>query len=147
MAAKYQEKIITLWAVFLLGTLFHTQLGLMPLFHNQSIVLSGSRATDNIAWVLWSMFGFFVIPMIAMALILFDDSKRYRKLHFGITIFYSAMNLLHIVADLLVKPIAWYQIALMVVLFMIGLLLNLVSFRWMQERSSNKLWQERQATF
>jgi type II secretory pathway pseudopilin PulG len=46
-----------------------------------------------------------------------------------------------------VKPIAWYQIALMVVLFMIGLLLNLVSFRWMQERSSNKLWQERQATF
>jgi hypothetical protein len=115
MAAKYQEKIITLWAVFLLGTLFHTQLGLMPLFHNQSIALSSSREMDNLAWILWSMFGFFVVPMIAMIATLFDDSKRYRKLHFGVTIFYSAMNLLHIVADLLVKPIAWYQIALMAV--------------------------------
>lgn len=27
-AIDYQEKIIALWAVFLLGTLFHTQLGL-----------------------------------------------------------------------------------------------------------------------
>jgi ABC-type multidrug transport system fused ATPase/permease subunit len=145
MAAKYQEKIVTLWAVFLLGTLFHTQLGLMPLFHNQSIALSNARATDNIAWILWSMLGFFVVPMVAMIATLFDDSKRYRKLHFGMTIFYSAMNLFHLVADLLVKPIAWYQIALMVVLFIIGLVLNLVSFQWMQARNNN-LWRAHQAT-
>jgi hypothetical protein len=144
MTAKYQEKIITLWAVFLLGTLFHTQLGLMPLFHHQSVALFGSRATDNIAWILWSMSGFFIVPMVAMVATLFDDSQR--KLHFGVTIVYSAMNLFHIVADLLVKPIAWYQIALMVVLFAIGLLLNLVSFQWMQERN-NSLWRARQATF
>jgi hypothetical protein len=31
--AKYPEKIAALWTTFLLGTLFHTQLGLMPLFH------------------------------------------------------------------------------------------------------------------
>jgi hypothetical protein len=145
MAAKYQEKIITLWAVFLLGTLFHTQLGLMPLFHNQSVALPGSRAADNIAWILWSMLGFFVVPMIAMIATLFDDSQRYRKLHFGVTIFYSVMNLSHIVADLLVQPIAWYQIALMVVLFIIGLVLNLVSFQWMQARNNN-LWRAHQAT-
>jgi hypothetical protein len=30
---NYPSKIITLWAVFLLGMLFHSQLGLMPLFH------------------------------------------------------------------------------------------------------------------
>jgi hypothetical protein len=47
MAAKYQERIITLWAVFLLGTLFHTQLGLMPLFHNQSIALHGARERSS----------------------------------------------------------------------------------------------------
>lgn len=147
MAAKHQEKIITLWAVFLLGTLFHTQLGLMPLFHNQSVALSNARATDNIAWILWSMLCFFAVPMVAMIATLFDDSQRYRKLHFGVTIFYTAMNLFHIVADLWVKPIAWYQIALMIMLFMIGLSLNLVSLQWMQERSSNKLWRERRANF
>jgi hypothetical protein len=146
MAARYQEKIITLWAVFLLGTLFHTQLGLMPLFHNQNVALPGSREMDNISWILWSMLCFFAIPMFVMIATLFNDSKRYRTIHFGITIFYSAMNLSHIVADLLVKPIAWYQIALMVVLFMIGLVLNLVSFQWMKERSNHKLWRERQAT-
>lgn len=145
MATKYQEKIITLWAVFLLGTLFHTQLGLMPLFHNQRVALSNARATDNITWILWSMLGFFAVPMVAMIATLFDDSKRYRKLHFGMTIFYSAMNFFHLVADLLVKPIAWYQIALMVALFIIGLVLNLVSFQWMQARNNN-LWRAHQTT-
>lgn len=135
MAVSHREKIITLWAVFLLGTLFHTQLGLMPLFHNQSVAIPDAHATDNIDWILWLMLGFFVVPMIAMIVPLFDDSKRDRKLHFGVTIFYSVMNLAHIVADLLVKPIAWYQIVLMVLLFLIGLLLNLVAFQWMQGRS------------
>lgn len=135
MAVGYQEKIITLWAVFLLGTLFHTQLGLMPLFHNQNVAISDAHGTENIAWILWLMLGFFVVPMVAMIATLFDNSKRYRRLHFGVTIFYSVMNLFHVVADLFVKPIAWYQITLMLILFMVGLLLNLVSFQWMQART------------
>lgn len=139
MAGSYREKIITLWAVFLLGTLFHTQLGLMPLFHNQSVATSDAPGTINIAWIFWLMLGFFVVPMLAMMVPLFTDSKRYRKLHFGITVFYSVMNLFHIIADLLVKPIAWYQITLMVMLFLIGLLLNLVSMQWMKEWGSHKL--------
>jgi hypothetical protein len=138
MAVHHQEKIITLWAVFLLGTLFHTQLGLMPLFHNQSVAISDAQGTGNIAWIFWLMLGFFVVPMIAMIVTLFDDSKRYRTVHFGITIFYSVMNLFHVIADLLVKPIAWYQITLMVLLFMVGLILNLVSFQWRQERIKGK---------
>ncbi len=146
ITVSYKEKIITLWAVFLLGTLFHTQLGLMPLFHNQSIAISDAHETENIAWILWLMLGFFAVPMIAIIATLFDDSKRYRKFHFGVTVFYSVMNLAHLLADLLVKPIAWYQIALMVMLFLIGLLLNLVAFQWIQERSSNKLLRDRQVT-
>jgi len=146
MAVNHREKIITLWAVFLLGTLFHTQLGLMPLFHNQSVAISDAHGTGNIAWILWLMLGFFVVPMIAMIRTLFDDSKRYRRLQFGVTVFYSVMNLFHLVADLLVQPIAWYQIALMVMLFLIGLLLNLVAWQWMQGRSNNKLLRERQVS-
>ncbi len=138
MPISHPHKIITLWAVFLLGTLFHTQLGLMPLFHNQSIALPNANETENISWILWLMLGFFAVPMILMIITLFDHSKRYRQIHFGTTVFYSIMNLFHVIADLLVTPIAWYQIFLMVILFMIGLLLNLVAFQWMQERTNGK---------
>ena len=147
MAVSYQAKIITLWAVFLLGTLFHTDLGLMPLFHSQNIAISNADGTESIAWILWLMLGFFSVPMMAMVVPLFHDSKRYRKLHFGTTVFYSVMNLAHTIADLLVKPIFWYQITLMVMLFLIGLLLNLVSFQWLQERSQERAERERQANW
>jgi hypothetical protein len=139
MTVNHREKIITLWAVFLLGILFHTQLGLMPLFHNQSVAASDAHGTENIAWILWLMLGFFVVPMIAIITILYDGSNRYRKIHFGMTVFYSIMNFFHVVADLLVKPIAWYQITLMVLLFLIGILLNLVSWQWMKAWRNDKL--------
>jgi hypothetical protein len=138
MTVSHPEKVITLWAVFLLGTLFHTQLGLMPLFHNQSVAISDSHGTENIAWILWSMLGFFLVPMIAMIVTLFNHSNPYRKLHFGITVVYSVLNFCHVIADLLVKPIVWYQIVLMVMLFIISLLLNIVSLQWLQEYRNGK---------
>ncbi len=141
MAVNHREQIITLWIVFLLGTLFHTHLGLMPLFHNQSIAASDANGIESIAWILWLMLGFFVVPMMAIIATLFNDSRRYRKLHFGITVFYSMMNFFHLIADLLVKPIAWYQITLMLILFVLGLLLNVISWRWMQERIHSKLFE------
>lgn len=55
--AKYPEKIAALWTTFLLGTLFHTQLGLMPLFHGQSIV--ESHQTSNLDPIFWGMLLFF----------------------------------------------------------------------------------------
>ena len=134
MSIHHPIKLITLWAVFLLGTLFHTHLGLMPLFHNQSVAHSDTQGTGDIAWILWSMLAFFVVPMLLMVATLFTDAKRYRKFHFGISVFYSVLNFFHIVADLLVHPIAWYQIALMVVLFLIGIVINLVSWQWLQAR-------------
>lgn len=143
MIVSYQEKILTLWAIFLLGTLFHTQLGLMPLFHGQDIVLSHAHGATDIAWVFWLMLGFFVVPMIVMIATLYTASKRYRNLHFLITVVYSALNFFHIVADLFVQPIAWYQIALMVLLFLIGLLLNVVSWQWLRDRTQSQLLRER----
>lgn len=135
MTIYHRGKIIGLWTVFLLGTLFHTQLGLMPLFHNLSVATSEAHELGNISWILWSMLGFFLIPLIAIVITLFTDSKRYRNIHFGITIFYSIMNFFHVVADLLVQPVLGYQITLMIALFLIGLLLNWVAFQWMQARS------------
>lgn len=138
MTVSYQTKIITLWGVFLLGLLFHTQLGLMPLFQGQSVVISGAHTTGDSVWILWLMLGFFVLPLFAMVATLFDTSRRYRRLHFGGTVFYSVMNFLHVIADVWAKPIAWYQITLMIVLLMVGLVLNRVAFQWMQERTHER---------
>lgn len=130
---NYRERIIALWTAFLLGTLFHTQLGLMPLFHGLSVAESqpASKLSD-ISVIMWLMLGFFVLPMLAIIATTFNDSKRYRVFHFALTIFYSVMNLLHVVADLFVQPLLWYQITLMIILFLIGLILNIVSFQWMK---------------
>ncbi|AFY77331.1 hypothetical protein Ple7327_1995 [Pleurocapsa sp. PCC 7327] len=140
MSVNYQGKIITLWTTFLLGTIFHTDLGLMPLFHGKSV--AHSHEIGDISWVMWLMLAFFVLPMFAIIATAFTESKRFRVAHFGLTVFYSVMNLLHIILDLFVTPIAWYQITLMVILFAIGLLLNVVSFQWMQHHPRGKRLQE-----
>jgi hypothetical protein len=141
-----QEKIIILWTVFLLGTLFHTELGLMPLFHGINIAILNNSATTNIteiAGILWGMLAFFAIPMFAIVATAFTNSKRYRVFHFGLTVVYSVLNLLHVILDLMVKPIVWSQITLMVILFIIGLLLNLVAWQWMQGYSRRSRLQEK----
>ena len=48
------------------------------------------------------------------------------------TLVYAVLNLAHLVADLLVDPIAWYQIALMSLLLAVGILLNLVAYQWLK---------------
>lgn len=53
-------------------------------------------------------------------------------IHFGLTVVYTVMNFTHAAMDLGVKPIEWYQIALMVIVFINGILLNIVAFQWMQ---------------
>jgi hypothetical protein len=133
MTISDQGKIITLWAVFLLGTVFHAQLGLMPLFHGKSIVEIGANPAADIDWIMWLMLGFFTLPMFAMVATSLTEIQPYRKAHFYLTAFYTIMNFLHIVFDLMVTPIFWYQIALMVILFANGILLNVVSYQWMQK--------------
>lgn len=134
---NYREKIIALWTVFLLGMLFHTQLALMPLFHGIDVAIMGhhhqeSATMAEITPILWGMLIFFVLPMLAIVATAFYEFKRYRKFHFGVTVVYTVLNFSHAIADLLVTPIAWYQIALMILLFLIGILLNIVAYQWMR---------------
>jgi hypothetical protein len=135
MSHNYQQKITSLWNVFLLGTLFHTQLGLMPLFHGLNIAHPSLHAHElrDISSIFWLMLLFFTLPIFAIIGANFTNSRGYKIAHFGLTIFYSILNLLHLIMDLGVKPIIWSQITLMMILFLIGLLLNFVSFQWMRE--------------
>ena len=137
---NYREKIIALWAVFLLGTLFHTQLALMPLFHGIEVDIMGHHHQETatmaeITPILWGMLIFFMLPMLAIIATAFYEFKRYRLFHFGLTVVYSVLNLTHATADLLVTPIAWYQIVLMLLLFVVGILLNIVGYQWLQSSS------------
>ena len=134
---NYREKIIALWTVFLLGTLFHTQLALIPLFHGIDVAMMSHHHQETatiaeIQPILWGMLLFFVLPMIAIVSTAFYNFRRYRVFHFGLTLVYTILNFLHLFADLLVEPIAWYQIVLMMLLFSIGILLNLVSYQWLK---------------
>ena len=138
---NYREKIIALWTVFLLGTLFHTQLALIPIFHGIDVAIMGhhhqeSATIAEITPILWGMLIFFILPMLAIVATAFYEFKRYRVFHFGLTLVYTVLNVVHALADLLVDSIAWYQIALMVLLLLIGILLNIVSYQWMQLGSS-----------
>jgi hypothetical protein len=137
MKSNYPNQIITLWIAFLLALLFHTELGLMPLFHGQNIAYS--HDTQNITWILWLMLAFFVPPLFAIILPTFTDSKSYRIGHFWLTILYSILNFAHLIADLSVTPIEWYQIALMTILLLVGIMLNLISYRWMMHYDREKL--------
>ena len=136
----YSTKIIALWTVFLLGTLFHTQLALIPLFHGIDVAImehhhQQSATMAEIEPILWGMLVFFVLPMLAIVATAFYEFKRYRVFHFGLTLVYTVFNLIHAIADLLLDPIIWYQIVLMVFLLLIGILLNIVSYQWMRVNS------------
>ncbi|BAB72682.1 hypothetical protein ACN23B_03615 [Anabaena sp. FACHB-709] len=143
MPTNYPTKIAILWIVFLLGTVFHTQLALMPLFHGLSVIESQKATNINeISGIMWLMLGFFALPMLAIVSTMFTDNKRYRLVHFGLTIIYSLLNFIHLVLDLLLPQIIWYQITLMVLLFLIGLLLNFVAFQWIKAPSRNNNYPE-----
>ncbi|MBD2512422.1 hypothetical protein H6G91_35315 [Nostoc muscorum FACHB-395] len=135
MSIKLPEKIIVLWIVFLLGLLFHTQLGLMPLFHDLSVADSHAKSMAEIAPVMWLMLGFFVLPMIAIVATLLIDSSRYRRFHFGFSVIYSILNFAHLVSELTVKPIIWYQVVLVGILFVLGLFITRISWEWMQQKT------------
>lgn len=132
----YCQRIINLWIVFLLGTLFHTDLGLMPLFHSLSVAEFQGQTMADVAPIFWLMLIFFLLPLLAIIVMSFSQSRKIRQIHFGLTVIYSVLNLGHLIADLMLDPILWYQIFLMAFLFLLGLLINVVSWRWFKSIKS-----------
>ena len=126
-----QAKIVALWAVFLFGMVFHSQLAMMPMLYGQSVAMPGAKGKMPASHP-WLMLGFYAIPMMAIAATVLINWQPYRIIHFGLTALYTAMNFLHAALDLTVKPIEWYQIALMVIVFVNGIFLNILAFQWMQ---------------
>lgn len=128
---SYRHKIIALWTTFLLGMLFHTQLALMPLFHGLSVATSHTHDYLPLSTIFWMMLGVFGMAMAAIIATAFTEKDRYRVLHFGLTLLYTIINGLHLGMDVRVA-VPSYQLFLMAYLFLIGLLLNVVSYQWLR---------------
>ncbi|AFY69519.1 hypothetical protein Pse7367_1224 [Thalassoporum mexicanum PCC 7367] len=129
--SDFQSQITSLWTCFLLGTLFHTQLALMPLFHGLEVTHSHTDKVVNLDFVFWFMLLFFALPMLTIALTHFTTARIYRKFHFGLTVIFTVLNFIHLAIDIVIA-VPSYQIALMVLLFTIGIGLNVVSWQWLR---------------
>ncbi|MBD2309238.1 hypothetical protein H6G17_27655 [Chroococcidiopsis sp. FACHB-1243] len=136
MSISKQGKIIALWIVFLFGTVFHTQLALMPLLYGENVMMPDTQGKMP-AFESWLMLGMFVLPAIAIVVTAFNNSRRYRFIHFCVTVLFTVINFIHIVFDLSVQSIVWHQIVSIVFLFVNGLLLNIVSLQWLRERDKS----------
>lgn len=135
---NFPSTITALWTVFLLGTLFHTQLALMPLFHGMSVVESHTHDFMSVNAVMWFMLFFFSLPLLAIVGCAFLSSQRFRQLHLIMTLIYTVLNLIHLTVDMLIS-VPYYQLVLMTLLLLIGLLLNVASYQWVKhnKRAAN----------
>lgn len=133
----FSLKVMVLWTVFLLGLLFHTQLALMPLFHGINVAESHTHDYVNLGVIMWFMLVFFGLPLLSMLGSIFWPSRQFCQLHFGLSLVYTVLNIIHFVMDVLVGA-PNYQLVLMLFLVIVGLLLNLVSYRWVSASRRDK---------
>lgn len=131
-------RLRSLWIAWLLATLFHVELGLMPLFHGRSADIHSSLDDRWLPLLFDAMALYFVIPLMAVVLIAYDASgprprRRWRWLHLGLSLIYTLTNIPHLLADLLVPDARVDQVGLMLVLLLLGLLINLEAWLWARQ--------------
>ena len=136
-------RLRSLWLCWFLAMLFHTQLGLMPLFHGISPAIESQVPTESLPALYGGMLVYFLVPLAAYGLISWAASapalsqagwRGWKRAHFWLSVFYTATNIPHLVADILIPESRAAQVVLMVVLTLIGLLINLEAWRWWRQR-------------
>jgi hypothetical protein len=141
----YTLRLRSLWLTYLLAMLFHVDLGLMPLFHGISPEIESQLDPARLPLLFWAMLIYFLLPLAAILLIAYAASESgasgrlhwrwWRRLHFWLSVVYTVTNLPHLVADILVPDSRGDQVALMLVLVLIGLLINREAWQWWRELS------------
>ena len=128
-------KVVTLWIIFLFGMILHSLLGIFPLLWGESISMSQEQIAKNpMGSSMWMMLFFFLIPMIIVLLTSFIEAKWYRITNFVFTLLFTLMNIWHLFGHLGENPIDPRQIVLLTFVFISGVMLNIVSFKWFKER-------------
>ena len=129
-----KAKVVTLWVIFLFGMTFHSLLAIMPLFWGQSIAMSPEQIAKNpMASSMWMVLFFFLLPMIITVVTLFIEAKWYKVTNFVLSILFTLMNIYHLTGHLGESPVDPRQIMLLTFVLISGILLNIVSFKWIKE--------------
>ena len=138
-------RLRSLWTCWLLAMIFHVDLGLMPLFHGLSPEIESHVDPALLPLLFAAMLVYFLIPLGAILLIAWQASdpapggralrrgRRWRRLHLWISVVYTVTNVPHLVADILVPDSRADQVALMLVLVLIGLLINREAWLWWRQ--------------
>lgn len=132
-------RLRSLWLAWFLALLFHTDLGLMPLFHGLSPEIESHVDPAQLPLVFWAMLLYFLVPLAAYLLISYAATssmgwRRWRWFHLGLGLVYTLTNIAHLVADILIPDSRADQVLLMAVLVLIGLLINRESWLWCRAR-------------
>lgn len=127
-----RTKIIILWAIFLFGMTVHTILALIPIFYGVDIAIP--EATGKVPSVmLWIMFLSLLIPMILILAVSFIEYVWFRISNFVLSIIFTIMNTYHLIGHAGETPVDPCQIVLLTFVLISGVMLNIVSYRWMRE--------------
>jgi len=139
-SASVALRLRSLWVAWFLCLLFHTDLGLMPLFHGLSPEIESQLAPEQLPQVFWAMLLYFLLPLLAYLLISYAASdggagwRRWRWFQLGLSVVYTLTNIAHLVVDILIPDSRSDQVLLMAVMVLIGLLINRESWRWCRAR-------------
>ena len=138
----HSQRLRSLWTAWFLCLLFHTDLGLMPLFHGLSPEIESHVAPERLPLVFWAMLVYFLVPLGAYVLTSYASSapgwRRWRWFQFGLSVVYTLTNVAHFLIDILIPDSRSDQVLLMAVMLLLGLLINAESWRWCRSKSS---WQ------
>jgi hypothetical protein len=142
VAAGCSLRLRSLWISWFLCLLFHTDLGLMPLFHGLSPAIESHVPPQRLPLVFWAMLLYFLVPLAANLINSYAASsqdsapasaagwRRWRWFHLGLGLVYTLTNVAHLWVDIVIPDSRADQVLLMGVMVLIGLLINRESWRW-----------------
>jgi hypothetical protein len=133
------QRLSQLWLAWFLALLFHTDLGLMPLFHGRSPEIESHVDAAQLPLVFWAMLIYFLVPLLVLVLNGYAATshggwRRWRWFHLGLGAVYTITNIAHMTVDILIPDSRADQVFLMAVMVVIGLLINVESWRWCRAR-------------
>lgn len=127
-----QSKISMLWIFFLFGMILDMFFPLMPLFAGSLKALPGVDV---------SMVGqfktmtavFFLIPMTVITGVILITKKWMKTVNFIMSILLSLVNIMHLAEHMGMEEVDPAVIVVLFFVFLFGIALNFVSFKWMKE--------------
>ena len=129
-----RQKIITLWTVFIFGMVFHSLLAMMPLFFGADIAMPNATGSVPCS-MMWMSLLIYLLPIILIVLILFTEKKWFKITNFGFSILITLMNIFHIIEHISETSVQMVQVVLLTFVLISGILLNIVSYKWMKEEA------------